>query len=116
LNQRFDYSHSDISRLAGVAPRSLDRILRVLLDEKLLIKTRKSGKAYMYMFNINSEKAIALEQYFKETMKSDIDFIKNPNNEAVENLINQQTLQAELRKGTPRGKDVNSGEGLTINP
>lgn len=94
LNQKFDYSHSDISRLANVPPRSLQRILPVLQEERLVIKTRKSGKTYMYIFNGNSEKGKALQQYFDETLKSDMDFVKNSSNENIEAILRKQ-IEAE---------------------
>jgi predicted transcriptional regulator len=76
LNQRFDYSYSDISRLAGVPPRTLQRVLPVLLRENLVAPTRKSGKAQMYEFNRSSSRAKALESYFNETMREDFTRLK----------------------------------------
>lgn len=92
LNQRFDYSHSDICISAGISPRSLDRILPILLDEKLVIKTRKSGKAYMYIFNNKSEKGKLLEKYCKLVLKEKLEFLKNPNNEETERVFGQQNI------------------------
>lgn len=71
LNQRFDYSYSDISRLANVSPRTLQRVLPILLKEKLVVVTRKSGKAHMYEINKNSKRAEALQFYFNETNNED---------------------------------------------
>jgi len=90
LNQRFDYSHSDISNLAKIPPRSLQRILPTLIEEKLIIRTRKSGKAYMYIFNRNSEKGKALQKYFEETIKSDIDNISNSNTDTILDTYQEQ--------------------------
>ncbi len=96
MNQHFDYSHSDICKSAGISPRSLDRILPVLLEEKLVIKTGKSGKAYMYMFNNNSEKGRLLEKYCKIALKENIEFIKNPNTKS-EKFFGQQKLQNHVQ-------------------
>lgn len=89
-NRLFDYPLSDISRLANVPPRSLHRILPVLLEEDVIRKTRKSGKAFMYAFNDNSEKGKALQLYFRETIKDDIDYLKNPNDDKIDRILNRQ--------------------------
>src|SRR5581483_5908164 len=65
LNQKFDYSESDVSKMAEVPRRTLDRVLQRLLEERLLIRTRTSSKAYMYMLNNESERARALQDYCK---------------------------------------------------
>ena len=73
LNRKFDYSESDITRLAQVPPRTLQRILPTLLDEDLLTRTRKSGKAYMYEANLKSERTLALQQYVKSTINENLE-------------------------------------------
>ena len=73
LNQRFDYSASDISRLAEVPSRTLDRVLPKLIDEHLVKHTRKSGKSPMYILNSESERALALQQYCKATIKENVE-------------------------------------------
>jgi hypothetical protein len=89
LNQKFDYSYSDISKLANVPTRTLQRVLPVLLEEELVIRTRRSGKALMYIFNQNSEKAQALEKYFSLTLKKDLKFMENPNEEKIDKILNK---------------------------
>ena len=64
-NQTFDYSESDISRLAGVPSRTLQRVLPSLIKEGLVQKTRKSGKIFMYEINKDSRKAEALLGYIE---------------------------------------------------
>ena len=66
-NQRFDYSESDISKLANVPSRTLQRILPYLLKEHLVKRTRKSGKAFMYEINKDENKVKALLEYVKFT-------------------------------------------------
>ncbi|MEP0823927.1 MAG: hypothetical protein HRF40_00420 [Nitrososphaera sp.] len=90
LNQRFDYSESDISRLAGVPPRTLQRVLPNLLRERLVKRTRKSGKAFMYVLNRDSERALALEQYFRATLKENLD---DPVPISVEQSVNEPTTE-----------------------
>ena len=96
LNQQFDYSQSDISRLARVPPRSLQRILPTLVSEKLVSRSRKSGKSFMYLFNSKTERGQALLRYFRRTMKEDIEYLKNPNEQKIDNIVNRR-LTAQLR-------------------
>lgn len=92
LNQRFDYSESDISRLAAVPPRTLQRVLPNLLRERLVKRTRKSGKAFMYVLNHDSERALALEQYFKTTLKENLD---DPVHISVEQSVAESSTENE---------------------
>lgn len=77
LNQKFDYSFSDIANLAHVTPRTLQRVLPVLLKERLVSPTRKSGKAQMYELNKNSRSAQMLEFYFKAVTEEFLNEAKN---------------------------------------
>ena len=82
-NQKFDYSESDISRLANVPSRTLQRVLPRLKFEKLVTITRKSGKQNMYTLNAESERALALRQYAKSTIRENLDnslYLKNKKN------------------------------------
>ncbi len=73
LNQKFDYSESDISNLANVPPRTLQRIIPLLLNEKILVRTRKSGKAFMYQANLESKRVSTLLEYVNATMEENLD-------------------------------------------
>jgi len=64
-NQKFDYAESDIAKLASVPPRTLQRSLPLLLAEGLVRRTRKSGKAFMYEVNLDSERTKALHDYIR---------------------------------------------------
>jgi hypothetical protein len=75
LNQKFDYSESDISRMAEVPRRTLDRVLQRLLNERLIMRTRTSSKSYMYMLNAKSARALALQDYCKATQ---IEYLEHP--------------------------------------
>ena len=68
-NQNFDYSESDIAKITNVSPRTIQRTLPFLLDEKLIRRTRKSGKAFMYEANLESPRIQALLEYIKSTRK-----------------------------------------------
>jgi len=68
-NQNFDYSESDIAKLTNVSSRTIQRILPFLLEEKLVRRTRKSGKAFMYEANLESPRIQALLDYIKSSRK-----------------------------------------------
>lgn len=86
LNKKFDYSLSDISKATDVDIRTLQRIFPILLEEKLITKTRQSGKSFMYVFNRESERCKALEKYFEET------------NREIVALLQQQSKQKKYEK------------------
>lgn len=73
LNQKFDYSESDISNLANIPPRTLQRILPTLLSENLVVRTRKSSKSFMYQANLDSKRTSGLWEYVKATMEENLD-------------------------------------------
>lgn len=79
-NQDFDYSESDISRLAGVPSRTLQRIMPCLLTEQLITRTRKSSKSNMFKANFDSKRTLALQLFIKATIE--------------ENLKNQELFKA----------------------
>lgn len=72
LNQDFDYSESDISKLAEVPSRTLQRVLPCLLAEQLVKRTRKSSKANMYKADFDSKRVLALQQYIKATIEENL--------------------------------------------
>ena len=68
-NQDFDYSESDVAKLTGISPRTVQRTLPYLREENLVKRTGKSGKAFMYKANLDSSRVIALSEYIKSTQK-----------------------------------------------
>ncbi|MBI4214791.1 winged helix-turn-helix transcriptional regulator [archaeon] len=52
--RRFDYSLKDITEGTGVSFRTAQRVIPLLVKEGLIVKTRKEGKAQMYMINFTS--------------------------------------------------------------
>ncbi len=87
LNQRFDYSESDICKLAEVSTRTVQRTLPCLVTEKLITRTRKSGKAFMYEANLESDRVKALQQYVKATIEENLQLqeIRNISKRKAEN-------------------------------
>ena len=78
LNRDFDYSESDISRLSGVSPRTLQRVLPILKEEKLIKKTRTSSRNAMYTANLDSRVGDSLFQYVKQAVEANLDTILEP--------------------------------------
>jgi len=72
LNKKFDYSEAEISQEAGVPSRTLQRILPCLVDEELVVKTRKSGRTNMYVANLESKRLLALQDYVKTTIEENL--------------------------------------------
>ncbi|MCH7647042.1 MAG: hypothetical protein IIA83_00330 [Thaumarchaeota archaeon] len=75
LNRDFDYSESDISSLSNTSPRTLQRVLPILKEEKLVKETRKSGKSIMYKANVDSKKGQALLEFLKLSIEDNLDRI-----------------------------------------
>lgn len=88
LNKKFDYSLTDISKATNVDIRTLQRVLPILVDEELVVKTRLSGKNKMYVFNRGSQRGKALEMYFEETKKRNIEQL-----EYVSKIKREEKLQ-----------------------
>ena len=76
LNRDFDYSESDISNLSNTPSRTLQRVLPLLKEEKLVKQTRKSGRSTMYKANIESKKGKALLEFVKLSLEDNLDTIK----------------------------------------
>jgi len=92
LNQRFDYSESDICKLAEVSTRTVQRTLPCLVTEKLITRTRKSGKAFMYEANLESNRVKALQQYVKATIEENLQLqeIRNVSKKVENNKLFEQ--------------------------
>ena len=53
-NDVFDYSMADVSESIGMARVTVKRVFDDLLEDKLIVPTRKVGKAQLYMLNKDS--------------------------------------------------------------
>ena len=63
LNQEFDYSASEISKITQIPLRSLQRVLLNLVEKELIMETGKIGNTKMYIINSKSQLAKLLRQY-----------------------------------------------------
>ncbi|HJT48542.1 MAG TPA: hypothetical protein VJ729_10210 [Nitrososphaeraceae archaeon] len=73
LNQKFDYSAPEISRITRVPLRTLQRVLPHLVSKQIIKETGKIGKTRMYMLNTESELAKLLRQFTLATINVEID-------------------------------------------
>lgn len=72
LNQNLLSSESEISKLAEIPPRTLQRVLPLLLKEKLIKRERRDGIAFKYELDLESERSRALLAYFKATIRENL--------------------------------------------
>ena len=75
LNRDFDYSESDIASLSNTAPRTLQRVLITLKEEKLIKRTRKSGRSNMYKANLDNKLGEYLLNYVRLGIENNLDTI-----------------------------------------
>jgi DNA-binding IclR family transcriptional regulator len=62
LNQRFDYSAAEISRITEIPLRTVHRVMPHLVEKGLIKETGRVGKTKMYILNSDSALALALRQ------------------------------------------------------
>ena len=71
-NTGLKYSEDEISELAGIRPRTLQRALKVLVEDKI-VKRRKVRHAFYYEADVSSSRVEGLERYVTATMLSNLD-------------------------------------------
>jgi Fic family protein len=65
LNQDFDYSPAELTRITGVPLRTVQRAITHLSEKNLIKENRPVGNTTMYILNLNSPLAVALRDYVK---------------------------------------------------
>ncbi|MBI1973471.1 hypothetical protein HYS54_01535 [Candidatus Micrarchaeota archaeon] len=70
----FDYSIKDITGGSGVSFRTIQRVLPSLVKNGLVLKTRREGRAQMYMINFNSPVVKKLEDL---AMTADLQYARS---------------------------------------
>ena len=73
LNQRFDYSATEISKITHIPLRTLQRVLPHLVKKEMVKETGRIGNTRMYMLNDDSELTKLLGQFVLATMNIQID-------------------------------------------
>jgi predicted HTH transcriptional regulator len=94
LNQKFDYSAPEMSKITQIPLRTIQRVLPHLVEKDLIKETGKIGNTRMYMLNTKSELTELLRQYVVATINMNIDNARKqqhtPNNNVIkrnENLV-----------------------------
>lgn len=98
LNREFDYSESDIAQLSGVPSRTLQRVLPVLKEEKLIKSTRTSSRSKMYTANLDTGMGESLFQYVMHAVEANLDTITEPTmvSEKIEDTTDHTKLKSTL--------------------
>jgi DNA-binding transcriptional regulator YhcF (GntR family) len=73
LNQKFDYSAPEMSKITQIPLRTIQRVLPHLVEKELIKETGKIGNTRMYMLNTKSELTELLRQYVVATINMNID-------------------------------------------
>ncbi len=93
LNQNFDYSAAEISRITGIPLRTVQRVLPHLVQKELVKETGKIGNTRMYIINSKSELSELLRQYVLTRINIDID--KSRRQQDTSNKLNNNSLMVE---------------------
>ena len=101
LNQNFDYSAAEISRITGIPLRTVQRVLPHLVQKELVKETGKIGNTRMYIINSKSELSKLLRQYILTRINLDID--KRRRQQDTPNKLNNNSLMVEQSE-TPVSK------------
>jgi len=73
LNQKFDYSAPEMSKITQIPLRTIQRVIPHLVEKELIKETGKIGNTRMYMLNTKSELSELLRQYVVATINMNID-------------------------------------------
>ncbi len=71
-NQEFDYSKKDISRYSNISWNSLETFWEKLLKRKIVVYTRKVGKAKMYKLNYKNPVVKELIELDKKLVRESV--------------------------------------------
>jgi DNA-binding transcriptional regulator GbsR (MarR family) len=103
LNQNFDYSAAEISRITGIPLRTVQRVLPHLVQKELVKETGKIGNTRMYIINSKSELSELLSQYVLARINIDIDKTRKQRDKSAE--LNNNSLILE-QSGIPASKQL----------
>jgi hypothetical protein len=73
LNQNFDYSPAEISRITGIPLRTVQRAIPHLIQKGIAKESRPVGNTTMYMLNPNSPLVAVFLEYVKAAINVNID-------------------------------------------
>lgn len=73
LNQDFDYSPAEMSRISGIPLRTVQRAVTHLVQKNLVKENRPVGNTTMYILNLESPLAVALRECIKTAINQNVD-------------------------------------------
>jgi DNA-binding transcriptional regulator YhcF (GntR family) len=76
LNQQFDYTASEMSKITRVPSHTIQRVLPHLVEKDLVKETRKVGNTKTYIFNTQSKLAEGLRHYMQTAINENIDYAR----------------------------------------
>jgi predicted AAA+ superfamily ATPase len=73
LNQQFDYSTSEMSRITKVPSHTIQKVLTQLVEKDIVKEAGKVGNNKTYIFNAQSKLAEGLRHYIQTAINVNID-------------------------------------------
>jgi len=73
LNQDFDYSPAEMSRITGIPLRTVQRAVAHLVSKDLIKENRPIGNTTMYILNLKSPMALALRDCIRTAINQNVD-------------------------------------------
>ena len=73
VNQRFDYSPAEVSKLTGIPLRTVQRAIPHLVNKGLIKENRPIGNTTMYILNSDHPLTKVLKQYLQTAIDLDIE-------------------------------------------
>jgi predicted AAA+ superfamily ATPase len=87
LNQNFDYSATEISKITQIPLRTVQRVLPLLVEKELVKESGKIGNTRMYIIHSKSRLAELLGQFISATINIHIENAQKQNRMTKKTMI-----------------------------
>ncbi len=87
LNQNFDYSATEISKITQIPLRTVQRVLPLLVEKELVKESGKIGNTRMYIIHSKSRLAELLGQFVSATINIHIENAQKQNRMTKKTMI-----------------------------
>src|SRR6476469_3529846 len=87
LNQNFDYSATEISKITKIPLRTVQRVLPLLVEKELVKESGKIGNTRMYIIHSKSRLANLLGQFVSATINIHIENAQKQNRMTKKTMI-----------------------------
>jgi predicted AAA+ superfamily ATPase len=87
LNQNFDYSATEISKITQIPLRTVQRVLPLLVEKELVIESGKIGNTRMYIIHSKSRLAELLRQFISATINIHLENAQKQNHMTKKTII-----------------------------